>query len=436
MRPTRRAVLAFAAGLPLALLIVCLSAESWVFSLDYPLLVLVAIAADLALACPAGRLTVDVELPDHLMIGQEGFVTVMVAARGQARQTRVELLTEQQGELDPPRILAIDLPADQRIAARLPLVPRRRGRVRIERMWVRWYGPFRLTQFVRRIPIGRDIDVLPNIHGVQTAALEFFGREAIFGVRVQQQRGEGMEFDALKDYVQGLDTRHIDWKHSARHHKLVCKEFRIERNHPIVLAFDTGHLMLEPIGGMPRLDHAISAGLLLAWIALRGGDLVGTYGFDAQVRHYMAPMRGMAALGRLLRATAGLDYHLEETNFTLGLAELLVRLRRRALVVMFTDFVDTISAELMVESLRRMTQRHIVVYASLSDPYLLWTLDRRPERAEDVGEAVIAADFLRDRRIVFERLDRIGVHCLDVPRERFSASLINRYLTIKQRGLI
>ncbi len=203
-----------------------------------------------------------------------------------------------------------------------------------------------------------------------------------------------------------------------------------------MLAFDTGHLMLEPIDGVPRLDHSISAGLLLAWIALRGGDLVGTYGFDAVVRHYIAPMRGMAALGHLQRATAELSYNHQETNFTLGLAELAMRLRRRALVVLFTDFVDTVTAELLVESMRQMAQRHIVVFASLRDPYLAQTLDRRPERFEHVAEAVIAADFLRDRQTVFERLHRLGVHCLDVPREQFSVGLINRYLTIKQRSLI
>lgn len=315
-------------------------------------------------------------------------------------------------------------------------MPRRRGRVSVERVWLRWTGPLALAQFVRRIPVGRSIDVLANIRGVQSAALQFFAREAIFGTRVLQERGEGAEFDAMKDYAVGLDTRHIDWKHSARHRKLVCKEFRIERNHPIVLAFDTGHLMLEPIDGVPRLDHAISAGLLLAWIALRGGDLVGTYGFDERVRHYVAPMRGMEALGRLQRATAELAYHHEETNFTLGLAELAVRLRRRALVVLFTDFVDTVTAELLVESVRLVAQRHVVVFASLRDPYLAQTLDRPPERFSQVAEAVIAADFLRDRRTVLERLDRLGVHCLDVPREQFSVGLINRYLMVKQRNLL
>ena len=116
----------------------------------------------------------------------------------------------------------------------------------------------------------------------------------------------------------GLDSRFIDWKHSARHRKLLCKEFRTERNHPIVLAFDTGHLMIEPVDGLPRLDHAINAGLLLAWVSLQGGDLVGLFGFDEMLRQYQQPRRGVSNFSHLLRATARLDYHHTETNFTLG----------------------------------------------------------------------------------------------------------------------
>ena len=104
------------------------------------------------------------------------------------------------------------------------------------------------------------------------------------------------------------------------------REFRTERNHPIVLAFDTGHLMREPIDGMPRLDHCINAGLLLARIALAADDLVGTYSFDSRMRHYLPPGRGLHAFRRLQQATAALAYSADETNFTLGLAELNARL--------------------------------------------------------------------------------------------------------------
>src|SRR5260370_40186596 len=111
--------------------------------------------------------------------------------------------------------------------------------------------------------------------------------------------------------------------------------------------------MQEPVDPTPRPDHANNAGLILACIPLQGGDLVGTYGFDAAVRQYLGPIRGVSSFARIQRATAELGYHHQETNFTLGLAELNARLKRRALVLLFTDFVDTITAELLILSLPR-----------------------------------------------------------------------------------
>ena len=316
------------------------------------------------------------------------------------------------------------------------MVPTRRGQVKVDRIWVRWTGPMSLVQFTRQIAVDRTIDVLPNVRGVQGATLQFFAQEAIYGIKAQRQKGEGSEFEALREYTPGLDTRYIDWKHSARHRKLLCKEFRTERNHQVIMAFDTGYLMLEPVDGLTRLDHAINAALLLAWISLQGGDLVGTYGFDARVRQFLGPQRGIASFARIQRATAELDYHHQETNFTLGLAELATRLKRRALVILFTDFVDTVTAELLIESLQRVANKHVVVFVTQRGSVLQDAVDAPPRVFADVVQAVIAHDFLRERSIVFQRLERIGVHCINVPSGRLAVDLINRYLLIKQRGLI
>src|ERR1019366_547819 len=104
--------------------------------------------------------------------------------------------------------------------------------------------------------------------------------------------------------------------------------------------YDPGHLMIEPIDDLPRLDHAVNAGLLLSWIGLRAGDLVGMFSFDARVRFYRPPIPGPANFGQIQRAAAGIAYHTEETNFTLALADLETRLKRRSLIILFTEFVD------------------------------------------------------------------------------------------------
>jgi uncharacterized protein (DUF58 family) len=436
IRPTARAVVLFAGGIPLALLVVIVEPGWWGLTFDYGALALVVIATDALLAFSPRLLDVKVSLPDRLYIGEHGAVAVTFAATRYQRTVRFDVLAEQRGELEAAQVAVAELAPARAAHAALKLVPLRRGRVHVDQIWLRWRGPLGLIEHVRRIAVNRTIDVLPNVRGVHGTALQFFAQEAVYGIKSQQQKGEGAEFDALREYSPGLDSRFIDWKQSAKHRKLLCKEFRTERNHHVIMAFDTGYLMLETVDGITRLDHAINAGLLLAWVSLQSGDLVGSYGFDAAVRHYLGPIRGVAGFARIQRATGELDYYHQETNFTLGLAELNVRLKRRALVILFTDFVDTVTAELMIESMQRVANRHVVVFVTQRGSVLQRAVDAAPERFEDVAQAVIAHDFLRERSIVFQRLERLGVHCLDVPSRGLSVELINRYLLIKQRGLI
>jgi uncharacterized protein (DUF58 family) len=436
IRPTGRTVLIFGGGIPLALFVVIYDPGLWLLSFNYGILVVLAAGTDVLLAFPPRLLDIKVAVPDKVYIGERGAITATIAATRWRRPTRFELIAEQRGEVEPAEIVAGELAPGAEAKIALPVDPRRRGRVDIDRIWLRWRGPLGLVEFTRRVAVGRTIDVLPNVRGVHSAALQFFAQEAIYGIKTQQQTGEGAEFDALREYAPGLDSRFIDWKHSARHRKLLCKEFRTERNHQVIMAFDTGYLMLEPVDTITRLDHAINAGLMLAWVSLRGGDLVGTYGFDAAVRQYLRPIRGASSFARIQRATAELDYHHQETNFTLGLAELNVRLKRRALVILFTDFVDTITAELLIESMQRIANRHVVMFVTQRGSVLQRAVDAAPNRFAEVAQAVIAHDFLRERSVVFQRLERLGVHCLDVPSRGLSTALINRYLMIKQRGLI
>jgi uncharacterized protein (DUF58 family) len=436
IQPTLRAFTIFAAGVPLALFLVIYDPALWLWSFDYGALVLIAVATDAVLAFPRRLLQVTTVMPDGLQVGERGAVTVTIAQTPHRRPTRFELVREQRPDADPAEVVVVDLDPGRAGEARFPVLAQRRGQIRLEAVWARWRGPLGLVQLVRRVEVARSIDVVPNVRGVRSSALQFFSREALFGNKVQDQKGEGTEFEALRDYTVGLDSRFIDWKHSARHRKLLSKEFRTERNHQIVLAFDTGYLMVEPVDGLPRLDHAINAGLLLAWISLQGGDLVGLLAFDEMLRQYQQPRRGISNFTRLQRATAGFEYRHTETNFTLGLAELSTRLKRRALVILFTDFVDTVTAELLIEATQRIARRHVVIFVTLRDAVLHGIVDTPPLSFGNVAQAVIAHDFLRDRLTVFERLQRLGVHCLDVPSRSLPIGLINRYLMIKQRGLL
>ncbi len=441
MRPTPRVAILLAAAAPLALIAGSAAPALWTLPFDATVVLFAAFALDALMTMRRQAVRVSITVAPRIFIGDPATVAVRIEIsqaganwRGAART--LELTLAASGDLDPPGITQIDLTQTGSRIVDMAMRPRRRGRIEISAVELRWRGPLRLNQRLLSVPVDVHIDVVPNIRAAQTAALHFYDRDAPFGVKMQRDRGAGTEFDSLREFMPGMDIGGIDWKHSARHGRLVGKEFRVERNHSIVLAFDTGHLMQEPIDGVPRLDHAIGVGLLLGWMALRGGDLVGTYGFDARVRHWSPPLRGTGNFTRLQQQAATLSYHTEETNFTLALAELAQRLKRRTLVVLFTDFVDTVTAELMVESMQHLGSRHLVIFVSLRDPVLQQMVDAIPDHAGALARAVVANDFLRERSTVFARLARMGVHCLDVDRQAVSVALINKYVAIKQRGLL
>ena len=433
--PTPKAALFFASSIPVALVVVSVWSRVWYVSFYIPIAVLALMMADAMMVLPNRILRAEWDKLSRLPLGQSGTFLLRLDAGGYGRPVVLQALAELTGEVDHPEIVFGTM-QEGRLELKLPIVPQRRGVVVVEAVWLRWRGPLGLIEVRRRQPVGENIDVIPDVKGIHEAVIQFFSTHELYGVKTQKIKGEGSEFENLCDYAPGMDNRLIDWKRSARHRKILCKEFRQERNHHIVLGFDTGRLMSEPIEGIPKLDHAIKSALLLCRVSLHGGDLVGGCGFDARFRNFLTPGRGMSYFTQFQRFISGLSYQPEETNFTLGLAELSTRLHRRALVILFTEFVDVISAELLIESLRLMARRHVVVFVTMRDPLLTQLQEAPPNHFMNVAEAVIAADFLRERLIVLERIARLGVYCIDVPAGGISAALLNRYLMIKQRGLL
>ena len=385
-------------------------------------------AADALLSLASRALTLETEPPALLYVGAADDMEIVLTAGGGLRPSTVEAALDVGPLLHPPvRQRARLVPGEtQRLA--FALTPKRRGMAEVHRLWLRWRGPLNLIQRQRVHALDLALPIQPNIRAVGSAAIRLNYLGSLLGDKPQTRVGGGSEFEAMRAYVPGLDHRAIDWKHSARHHALICKEYRA--------AFDTGQLMCEPLNGIPKLDHAVNAGMMLAYLSLRAGDRVGIAGFDTRLRLYREPLGGLHNFWQLQQGAAELDYRREESNYTLALSELLGRLTRRSLVILYSEFVDTITAELMIENMARLTQRHIVLFLTLQDPAVGAVQDTQPGDFSGVARAVIADDMARERRIVFERLRRLGVHGLDAPAAELGAHSIERYLTIKRQELI
>jgi uncharacterized protein (DUF58 family) len=433
--PTRRAVIATAAGAPFALGIAAASPGRWVLGLAWPVAMLLLCVIDALRGLGSG--SAKVELPKAAGVGETLEVGVSVAIDSRPRPRQAEVALEE------PRFLSIDNHGRREVplqggrgAARIPMVLLRRGLARFERLWLRWTGPLGLVWQQGSVEIGQALAIGPDMRPVRQRGAQLFERHGYMGLIAQLERGDGSDFDTLLEFRPGMDRRAIDWKQSARHVKLLAKNYHSERNNQIVFVIDSGRQMSEPVAGMPRVDRAVSAMLLTGWVALKMGDRVALHAFDSRPRLASGVVSGSGAFEELKRISAEIDYSAEETNYSFGLITLSARLSRRSMIVLFTEFTDSISADFLVRASHRLLQTHLLLIVVLRDEELEAIAEQEPQRPEDVTRAITAAALLKERRLIINRLRHLGVHVVESEHDKVGEQLVASYIDLKQRNLL
>jgi uncharacterized protein (DUF58 family) len=434
--PTRAAVILMLAGAPVGLLAGVLVPRLWIVAAAWTLMAATLMLLDAVLAASGRDLDVVLDMPGSLAVGRTTEIALLGRFTGDRRPRVTWAAIETNARLAVEADRGRQIMVDQNIAARFQVEPVRRGEGVVSRFWLRWQGPLGLTwrQITRRPD--RRVPIIPDIAAVRDEAVRLFSRDSIFGAKVQRDTGEGAEYHALRDFQPGMDIRAIDWKQSAKHSALLVKEFRTERNHQIIFAIDTGRVMSEPVAGAPRIDRALNAALLLAFVSLKLGDRVGLFAFDSKVRVSSGAVTGVRGFAALQRVAATVDYSEEETNFTLGLSSLGGALERRSLIVVFTEFPDSVGAELMLENLQRLAKRHLILFVALRDEELEAMVRAEPKEAADVSRAVTAAALLHERDVVLARLRRLGAQVVETAADKIGPDVVNAYLDLKRRNLL
>jgi len=434
--PSRRFILAAAAVAPAALMIGVYAPAWWTAGLGLLVLLFLLAALDAVLGPAVRHAELGCGTPYAVAVGETFPVSLWVRfVRRAPRKAWFAIGTE--GPIAAPEGLrARGAMERDEGAADVALTAERRGTANVTMIWLRWRGPLGLVWKQRARALDQAVLVVPDIRPVRDKGIQMANREALYGQKAQLQVGEGAEFEALAAYRQGMDRRAIDWKQSARHASLIAKEYRTERNNNIVMALDAGRAMSEPFAGQPRIDRAVSAALLTAYVALKDGDRVGFFAFDSRPRASSKPIGGPRAFSTLQRVAAGIDYSASETNYTLGISTLAAGLNRRSLIVIFTEFADTISAELMLAAVGTLLERHLVLFVVLRDEELEAFAAAEPQAPEDVSKAVAAAGLLQERRLVLTRLRHLGVHVLEASAAETGPALVSTYLGFKRRGML
>ena len=425
---TRRAAFVALAAAVLAAVI-----NSWWAVLIITAVLIAVIAADVS-ACPSPRALRVQRCGDRSVRLGERAETELMITNPLPRRVRATVRNAWVpsagaiGGVDP-----LDVPARQRRRLPLTLLPTRRGDRDSGPVVIRVVGPLglagRQTQHdapwtVRALPPFNARKHLPS----RLARLrELDGRSSIL------QRGQGTEFDSLREYVPGDDVRSIDWRGTARSNTVVVRTWRPERDRHVLIVLDSGRTSAGRVGDQPKLDHGMDAALLLAALAGRAGDRVDLLIIDREIRAQVLRTSAAEVLAAFVDAMADVEPVLAETDHELLVTQSLQLVSQRSLVVIITGLDQASLAEGLIPTLGPLRRRHSIIVAAVSDP----AVDELAAGREDVGAvyAAAAAEHDRTRRAgVAADLRRLGLSVVEAPPDRFAPDLADHYLSMKKAG--
>ncbi|HUF27888.1 MAG TPA: DUF58 domain-containing protein [Gemmatimonadaceae bacterium] len=429
-------------------LIVALLAPLWLLS-GAPIGLAIATTASLAVVLVMfadamllpGRRSLEVtrEVPPTVGVGEtvEGIYRVRSAV---PRALRVSL----HDRLPRAVVKTAETPGTHRLAPRgqllfpVAVAGRERGVHALGPVSLQVTGTLGLVQRLLHRDLDDSITVAPSLAGVRRyrlLALQHRLQDA--GVRNIRRRGEGTTFANLREYALGDDPRHVDWKATARRRKLITREYTVEQGQTVMIAIDAGRLMTQLSGQWSRFEYALSAALVLADVAVHSGDRVGLILFDDEVRAFVAPVRGRAALQLIREALIPAQARLVEPDYAAAFRTLAARYRRRSLVVTFTDVIDVRASQALIAHTTRSVARHLpVVVALRNDELTAAATASGRTTTQGLYEAAAAEELVAAREAALQRMRQAGVSVVDTSPQKMSAAVVNRYLEVKARATL
>ncbi|MCN9244759.1 DUF58 domain-containing protein [Streptomyces sp. RY43-2] len=397
-----------------------------------------ACACDFALAAPVRRLGLTRSGDTSVRLSESAEVTLTVT-NPSGRPLRARLRDAwppsswQPGTEVTASRHTLTVPPGERRRVTTRLCPTRRGDRHADRVTIRSYGPLGLFSRQGTHTVPWTVRLLPPFTSRKHLPSKLARLRELDGRTSVLSRGEGTEFDSLREYVPGDDTRNIDWRATARRSSVAVHTWRPERDRHILLVLDTGRTSAGRVGDAPRLDAAMDAALLLAALASRAGDRVDLLAYDRRVRALVQNRATREVLPSLVDAMATLEPELLESDARGLTAAALRTAPRRSLIVLFTTLDAAPLEEGLLPVLPRLTQRHTVLLASVADPHIARMATARGS-TEAVYEAAAAATAQTERARTAEQLRRRGVTVVDATPEDLPSALADAYLSLKAAG--
>jgi uncharacterized protein (DUF58 family) len=317
------------------------------------------------------------------------------------------------------------------------LTPPKRGRFEFGQIAVRFLSRLNLVWCETRVGDATAVKVYPNMRRAREAELKALGaRSLVSSHRRTSWRGEGREFESLRDYVRGDELRHISWSATARRGKLTTRQYQIERDQTILIAIDGGRLMTARIDQETKLDSAVHAALALMSAAARAGDNAGLLVFGRKIKSFLPPGRGHDHMDAALEALYSVEPEMIEPSYSRAFEYIAAHSKRRSLVILLTDLVDEEGSKELLTSLRLLRPRHLPLVVTIADRDLKGVVSSPPENARDLFTQSVAEEIMYLRESALRLVESQGGLALDVTAAALAPALLEKYLQVKERGLL
>lgn len=317
------------------------------------------------------------------------------------------------------------------------LIPDRRGSYEFGTTAVRFLSRFGLVWCQTEIGDTQHVKVYPNMQRAREMELRALGARSFLAIqRRSVRRGEGREFESMRDYVRGDELRHISWTATARRSRLTTRQYQIERDQTVIIAIDAGRLMTGRIGGETKFDTAIHAALALMSACAKAGDNCGIAVFGRRVIKYLPPKRGLEHIDSVLEALHDMEPELIEPSYARAFQYISSHSKKRAFVVVLTDIVDTVGSRELLTSLKLLRPRHLPLVVTIGDRDLNTAVSRKPDSVREAFVQSAAEEIILQREMALRLVESLGGLALDVTTKTLGPKLLESYLKVKERGLL
>ena len=331
----------------------------------------------------------------------------------------------------------ISVPARGASSASYPIEPRARGDATFGDIWLRYQSPLLIAERWARARLAQTVRVYPNIEETQKLRIYLIrSRQIELEKRLKRQRGQGREFESLRDYREGDEFRDISWSATARRGKLITKVHQIERSQAVWLVLDAGRLLRTQVEGLSKLDYTVNAALCLAQIAFYSGDRVALFAYGRKPQQRVGPGRGVPHLRVLMESMAQIRAEPYEADHLYAAEHLLSLQSRRSLIVWLTDLAETAATPEVIECAAKMAGRHLVLLCVMGQPELRGLVAMAPQNPSGMYHYTAALEIVQRRGVLLRRVRQQGALTLEVDPRGLSTALVNRYLEVKERSLL